>query len=338
MKRFLLLSLIVLAACTPRAPQTPFPAEIPTALPTPVATLITAVPLRPTAEPGSEGNPLILALPPTAHPTDDLIKAANGLSARLETLTGYKFVNVAPLTEKDLLQALAMNNAHVALLSPFGYLVASRQGSASALLSKVRDGQAYYGAQFIARPDEGFKSFFDPDRKENIAEAEQALAQFKNRKPCWSDTASPSGYVVPLGALLGAGVTPRDPAFVQGQPTVVRAVYSRGICDFGATYIDARLLPALEADYPDVLEKVKVIWQTPPVIPYETLVTASQVNPQIKSSLLRAFIDIMNTPDGKLLIQAVYGIDAFQPADDTLYHPFEQYVDASGLDVNTLIR
>ena len=338
MKRLFLLSLILLAACSPRVPATPLPTETPTPLPTPAATLITAVPLRPSAEPGTEGNPLILALPPTGHPSDDLIKAANGLSARLENLTGYKIVTVAPLSEKDLLQALAVGNAQVALLSPFGYVLASRQGVASALLSKVRDGQAYYGAQLIARPDEGFVSFFDADRKENTAEPEKALAQFKNRKPCWSDTASPSGYVVPLGALLDAGITVRDPAFVEGQPTVVRAVYSRGICDFGATYIDARLLPALEADYPDVLEKVAVIWQTPAVIPYETIVTAAGLNPEIKRSLLRAFIDIMNTPEGKLLIQAVYGIDAFQPADDTLYHPFEAYVDASGIDVNTLIR
>ena len=54
--------------------------------------------------------------------------------------------------------------------------------------------------------------------------------------------------------------------------------------------------------------------------------------------LLRAFIDIMNTPDGKLLIQTVYGIDAFRPADDSLYDQFRIYVEASGLDINTLIK
>jgi phosphonate transport system substrate-binding protein len=150
--------------------------------------------------------------------------------------------------------------------------------------------------------------------------------------------ASPSGYVIPLGYFKQAAIALREPAFVAGQGTVVRAVYGKGICDFGATYIDARELPALEADYPDVMEKVAVIWRIPPIIPYETIVTSASLNPEIKRSLLRAFIDIMNTTDGKLLIQTVYGVDAFQPADDSLYHEFGIYVDASGLDVNTLIR
>jgi phosphonate transport system substrate-binding protein len=334
MKKLLIASLLMVSACT-------LPLGVaPTATPTQeiIPTAVTAIPLQPTAQPGTEANPIILALAPAAHPTVEDIQAGETLAARLESLTGYQVVTIAPASEQQLIQAMALGNAQVGLLTPFGYLLARKDTSVTPLLSRVRDGQSQYGAQFIARIDAGFKSYYDAPRGENTAEAAQALGQFSNRKPCWSDMASPSGYVVPLGILKEAGVTTRDPAFLEGQPTVVRAVYGKGICDFGATYIDARLLPGLEADYPDVLEKVLVIWQIPPVIPYETIVASSSLNPEIQRALLRAFIDIMNTTDGKLLIQKVYGLDAIQPAEDSLYHQFGVYVDASGLDLNTLIK
>jgi len=336
MKKLLLASLLLLTACTLPTFGGPTPA------PTPAATVepspAVSVPLQPASELGTKGNPVILALAPATQPSDDLMTAGNALAGRLQALTGYEIVTAAPASEQELLQALSIGNAHIAVLSPYGYLLASRERGVSALLSRLRDGQALYGAQFIARPDEGFDSYYDSARNENTAEAAQALGQFRDRKPCWSDPASPSGYVVPLGFLRQAQIQVSEPAFVEGQGTVVRAVYAKGICDFGATYIDARYLPALEADYPNVVEKVAVIWQIPAIIPYETIVTASAVNPEIKRSLLRAFIDLMNTPDGRLLIQKVYGIDAFQPADDTLYDQFRIYVGESGLDLSTLIK
>ncbi len=334
MKKLLAACLLLVTACTLPGGVVPTP----TGTPAPIPTALTAAPLQPTAQPGTESNPLILALAPSTQPSTELIQNGQALAGRLQTLTGLHIVLVAPTTESELLRALASGNAQIAVLSPFAYLLASREGQATPLLARVRDGEALYGAQFIARTDMGFKAYFDPARGENTAEAEQALLQFKDRKPCWSDAASPSGYVVPLGVLKDAGFTPREPAFVGGQPTVVRAVYGKGICDFGATYVDARRLPALEDDYPDVLEKVQVIWQIPAIIPYEVVATSSTLNPEIRRSLLRAFIDILNTTDGKLLIQTVYGIDAFQPADDSLYKDFGAYVQASGLDLHDLIK
>ncbi len=334
MKKLLAACLLLVTACTLPGGAPPAP----TGTPAPIPTALSAVPLQPTGQPGTEANPLILALAPSAQPSTEIIQNGQALAGRLQTLSGLHIVLVAPTTESELLRALGSGNAQIAVLSPFAYLLASSKGQATPMLARVRDGEALYGSQFIARSDMGFKVYFDTARGENTAEATQALFQFQDRKPCWSDSASPSGYVVPLGALKGSGFSTREPAFVGGQPTVVRAVYGKGICDFGATYIDARRLPALENDYPDVLEKVKVIWQIPPVIPYEVVAAASSLNPEIKRSLLRAFIDIMNTSDGKLLIQTVYGIDAFQPADESLYKAFNDYVRASGLDLNELIR
>jgi phosphonate transport system substrate-binding protein len=217
-------------------------------------------------------------------------------------------------------------------------LLAHEAGDANAVLASVRNGQALYGAQFIARRDAGFTSYFDSVRGENSAEAAPALAQFNDKKPCWSDANSPSGYVIPLGFLKQAEVMVRQPAFLAGQAPVVRAVYGKGICDFGATYIDARTLPALEADYPDVQEKVLVIWRIPAIIPYEQVVLAASLKPDMQRTLLRAIIDLMGTPEGLADMQTVYGLEALQPAEDSQYQAFADHAESAGLDLHTLLK
>ena len=52
---------------------------------------------------------------------------------------------------------------------------------------------------------------------------------------------------------------------------MVRSLYASGICDFGATYIDARKFPSLEDEFPDLIEQVIVVWHIPPIIPYDVL-------------------------------------------------------------------
>ena len=100
---------------------------------------------------------------------------------------------------------------------------------------------------------------------------------------------------------------------------------------------DARRSPALEADYPDVLERVVVIWQIPAIIPYETIPFSTTLPLEMQCALLHAFVDVFATEEGKLALQTVYGIEALQPADDSRYFEFELYADASGLDLSGLI-
>ncbi len=335
MKKLLLFfTLALTVGCN--LPAISFSTAAPTAAPSAQATVI--VPLRPTAQPGADSNPLILALAPSAHPAEDVIAAGRTLAEQLSSRTGYKIVTVIPTSETELVHAFEIGNAQMGVLSPFAYLLVHENGSANAALASVRNGQALYGAQFIARADAGFKSYFDPATGKNTAEADQALMQFNEKKPCWSDAASPSGYVIPLGFLKQAKVQINDAAFVQGQPTVVRAVYGKGICDFGATYTDARTLPMLASEHPDVFEKVVVIWRTPAIIPYEQVVFASNLNPEMKRALLRAFIDLMNTPEGETAVQKIYGLDSLQPADDSQYQDFAKYAQDSGLALDALIK
>jgi phosphonate transport system substrate-binding protein len=333
-KLFLILTLAILSCSSPVQLILGTPTSIPTPAPTPA---LIQTPLAP-PDLGTKQNPLILALGASPHPSADMIAAGESIAAYIETHTGYKVVTVVKSTETDLIDALDKGNAHIASLSPFGYLLARGNDSATAILASLRDGLAFYGAQFIANRKSNFTSYYDAARDENTAEAVTALKQFQDKKPCWSDSASPSAYVVPLGLLTQSQVEVRSAAFLQGQLNVVRAVYADDICNFGATYIDARQLPSLEADYADVMDRVVVIWRTPKIIPYENISLSTSTPIEMRRVIQRAFIDFMLTPEGKSAIQTVYGIDELQSADDTMYDTFALYAKLSGLDLAELIK
>ena len=335
MKKVLLTLFLAILGCS-------FPVQLalgtPTPVPTPIQTPTFTPPPPAPPEPGTEKNPLILALAPSPHPSTEMIAAGEVIAAFLESRTGYTIVAVAPVSENNLVDSLDKGNAHIASLSPFAYLLARKNDSVTAILASTSKGQLFYGAQFIANRDSGFVSYYDAARNENTAEAVEALKQFQDKKPCWSDVTSPSGYVVPLGLLNQADVQTRSGAFIGGQPSVVRAVYVDDICDFGTTFVDARQLPALESDYSDVMDKVVVIWRVAEVIPYKNISMANSLPLEMRRAIQRAFIDLMLTPEGKAAVRTVYGIDELQAVEDGVYADFALYVNASGLNLLDLIE
>lgn len=331
-KVFLLFSLLTLACSfTSRlipvdATATPQPTSAPTATP------------QPSGELGTESNPLILALAPSAHPTDAMINAGDVISAFIQERTGYHVVTVILPSESALLTAISKGNTHITSLSPYGYASAYQRDEVTALLAKVNGDKTFYGTQIIANRTKNFISYFDEIKNENTTDLVSALKQFQEKKACWSDSSSASGYVIPLGLLNQAKVTLRSAAFLGNQPSVVRAVYADDICDFGATFVDARTSPTLEADYPDVLDKVKVVWRIPEIIPYENIVVSVDVPLEIRRVIQRAFIDLMLSPEGKTAIQTVYGFDEIKIIEDSAYAEFVALVNASGLDLLNLIE
>jgi ABC-type phosphate/phosphonate transport system substrate-binding protein len=310
----------------------------PTATPTLEPTQVpTQAPLA-TPEPGTDQNPLILALAPNPRPTEAVITAGDILAAYLEERTGYRIVTVIPASEEALVGSLANGNAHIAALSPYAYVLARRDNSATAMLARVRNDELFYGTQIIINRENSFTAYFDEARGENIIDAVTALKQFQDKKPCWSDEVSPSGYVVPLGLLNQAQVTTRAGAFLEGQPNVVRGVYVDDICDFGATFVDARTSPILEADYSDVMDRVLVAWRIPAVIPYENISISTNLPFEMRRVIQRALIDFMTMPEGKAAMQTIYGFDEMLPIEDAAYAEFIGYVNSSGLDLLTLIE
>ena len=333
-KVLLLITLLITLGCSfPLQVTLGTPTATPTLTPTPGPTVAPQTP----PEPGTEQNPLILALAPNPRPTDPVIAAGDVLAAYLEERTGLRIVTVIPVSEAVLVDSLAKGNAHIASLSPYAFVMARGDNSVTALLARVRNGEMFYGAQILINREGEFTAYFDEARGENTVDAATALNQFADKKPCWSDEFSPSGYVVPLGLLNQSQVTTRTGAFLEGQPNVVRGVYADDICDFGATFVDARENPVLEADYPDVMDKVLVAWRIPEIIPYENISMSASLPFEMRRNIQRAFLDFMTTPEGKAAMQTVYGFDEMSPVEDAVYAEFIGYVNASGINLPDLL-
>lgn len=297
----------------------------------------TSPPPFPTVELGLVENPLILALPPSAN-SQEQIDAAKLIASQFTERTGYTVVTVIPDSYTALVDALGKGNAHIVLLDPYSYELAYQRDLVHASYAVLMDGEGKYGAQFLAPRKGGFISYFDEDTGENLEDASVALAQFAGKKPCWSDEASPSGYVVPLGYLNENQIVTKPAAFVEGHPTVVRSLYASGICDFGATYIDARKFPSLEDEFPDLVEQVIVVWEIPAIIPYDVLAFSTAM-PQGMRDLFTTLIPaIMQTDAGRAAFKTAYDIEEIEPVNDGYYEEFRIYVDESGVDLTMLVK
>lgn len=308
-----------------------------TVVPTIDVTPTDTPPALPTTQLGLAENPLILALPPSAN-SQEQINAAKVIASQFTQRTGYTVVTVVPDSYTALVDSLGKGNAHIVLLDPYAYELAYQKGLVSAAYAVLKDKEGTYGSQFLATRRGGFTSYFNAELGENTEDAAVALAQFAGKKPCWSDETSPSGYVVPLGYLNENQIVTKPAAFVEGHPTVVRSLYASGICDFGATYIDARKFPSLEDAFPDLIEQVIVVWQIPPIIPYNVLAFSTNM-PQSMRDLFSSLIPaILQTNEGKAALKTAYDIDELAPVNDGFYQEFRTYVHASGVDLSTLIK
>ena len=311
--------------------------------PAPVGGLPTASQTAPppfaTAELGLAENPLILALPPSPNgSSQEQIDAAKAIASQFTERTGYTVVTIIPDSYTALVESLEKGNAHIVLLDPYAYELTYQRGLVHASYAVLREGEGKYGAQFLATRRGGFTSYFDKGTAENLDEAPIALAQFADKKPCWSDETSPSGYVIPLGYLNENQIVTKSAAFVEGHPTVVRSLYASGICDFGATYIDARKFPSLEDEFPDLVEQVIVVWQIPAIIPYEVLAFSTAMPPGMRELFASLIPAIMQTDAGKAAFKTAYDIDELEPVNDGYYEDFRFYVGESGVDLTTLVK
>lgn len=313
----------------------------PTETPGNVTPTVTLPPAFPTVELGLAENPLILALPPSRNGnanSPEQINAAKVIASQFTERTGYTVVTIVPDSYTALVDALANGNAHIVVLDPYAYELAYQGNWVRASYAVLKDGEGKYGAQFLAARKAGFTSYFDESTDENLEEAGVALAQLANKKPCWSDETSPSGYVVPLGYLNANQIATKPAAFVEGHPTVVRSLYLGGICDFGATYIDARKFPSLEDEFPDLIEQVIVIWQIPPIIPHNVLAFSTNM-PQGMRDLFAGMIPaMMQTDAGRAAFKTAYDIDELEAVNDGYYEDFRIYVGESGVDLTTLVK
>jgi phosphonate transport system substrate-binding protein len=336
----LVISTLALSACTtPTAAPTAAPTEAPTEAPT-------AAPTEAPKPLGSADNPIVIALAPSAT-AEQLTVGGEAIAKKLNELTGYTYTVIIPNSYTALIEAMASGNAQVGFMPTFAYLLAKQAGAADVKLVVVRNGSDFYGAQFVAHADMKFTPYFDTTTNTNTADAATALAQFKGKRPCFTDPLSVSGYIIPGGLLKQYGVEYKTPAAaVQGHPQVIQALYAGVsvvkdvptgvICDFGATYIDARTTDKIHTD---INEKVVVIWRTDNIIPNDNVSFSTTMPADVGTKVQQALLDMAASPDGlEILKTAGYEIQGFKVSEDSFYDAFRAALQASGVDITTMVK
>jgi phosphonate transport system substrate-binding protein len=324
---------LALSACGP-ATEPPVVATEPPVVATEPPVVATE---PPAVELGTPDNPLIMALAPSAQ-SEELKLGGEAIAAKLSEMTGYTIKVTVPASYGALVEAMASEQAQIGWLPPFTYILAKAQGYADVGLATVRFGADHYSSQIIANVAGGYTSYYDAATGQNTADAATALAQFEGKKPCWTDPLSSSGYVIPLGIFKEAGINVKAGAWVQGHPTVVKSIYlsPKGeICDFGATYAPT---PDISKDFPDVNEKIIIVFMTPPVIPNDNVSFSAGVPADIRQKIVDALLEMAGTDEGKALLKnGGYDIQGLKVVDDTFYDEFRVYLEASGVDTTTLM-
>jgi phosphonate transport system substrate-binding protein len=307
----------------------------PTASPTPLPTPLPGVPL------GTDGNPIIMAVIPSSE--RELPDAARDLAAQLTNLTGLVIVPYAPATYSEVVQALGDGRAHIAWLPPFPYLLAHEKGFADAALGTTILGQDLSAAQFLVNKqlvvNRTFTSYFDAATGSNLADAVTALKQFEDKKPCWTDPYSPTGYVVPFGILNENGIQTKTGAFVQGHATVIKSLYQDPegtICQFGVTIADHQIFIA--SGYEDAADKVVVVWKTEAIVPFDGVAYATSLPDEMRLSITSALLVMIQTEEGNAALRDTYQIDGLKLIDDTFYDNLRHMLEQSGLNLSDLVR
>lgn len=312
---------------------------------TPTLTVTATFPptLTPTPEPlGTSSNPFVIGLvSETGDP--QISAAAEELARQIAALGQVSVTGRVFQTYNQLLESMAGGEVHAAWLPPLTYLYASERDIADVILLTNQFGVYQYGTQFMANVDSGFTPYFDPISGLSSADAVTALEQFRGLRPCFVEPKSASGYILPAGLLQGNQINAQTAVLAQTHTAVVRALYIKGVCDFGATFSvsgDPRTASAVQGDLPDVMNRVLIIWRSDAVIPNLNLSLMSGLNEGNRQVLTRAFLELGKSPEGRALLSlsaSNYQIDEVRAVNDEIYEPLRQAASALNLNLRESI-
>lgn len=125
-------------------------------------------------------------------------------------------------TWEGLARSLATGETDIALLGPWGYVLAHHTAGAQAVATIEYDGKPEYTAIMVTHPGSGIRS----------------VADLKGRTFAFGDKGSTSGYLIPLHFLLRNGIDP-DRDFARTLYTrhqAIETLVTRGELDAGADY------------------------------------------------------------------------------------------------------
>lgn len=276
---------------------------------------------------GTKANPIKMYFVPSME-AGKVVTSGEAIAAYLQQATGYHFKIAVPTSYAAVIEALGTNQADIAWLSTYAYILAKQKYDSEVRLMTVRNGLKAYRGQFVAGVNSGIKSIDDIEGK--------IIA--------YTDAASTSGYIYPSAILKQKGINPKDIFFAGGHPQAILSVYS-GRADVACTYWspedetgkpkDAR--EKLLETHPDVFQKLSVIGFTD-WIPNDTVTFRKTFPTEIETTIVKALLSFSQASEGKETLKALYDIDGLELASDADYDVVRNTLKAMDMDPAEMLK
>lgn len=170
---------------------------------------------------------------------------ANYLAAQLKRPVELRTVD----SWEGLAKSLSNGETDMALMGPWGYVLANHEAGAQVISTILYDGKPEYFAIMVTHPNSGINS----------------VADLKGKTFAFGDKGSTSGYLIPRHYFMTQGINP-DTYFSKVLYTKHQAIETQvvqGVLDAGADYNRNR--NAMIAQGLIKAEQSKIIWQSAPL-------------------------------------------------------------------------
>jgi phosphonate transport system substrate-binding protein len=202
-----------------------------------------------------------------------------------------------------LVEAIGTGRVDIGMFGPASLVQAVDDYGAEVILATVRNGETSYKTQFTVQCDSGIDSFDD----------------LAGKSIAFVDPASASGYQFPYVFLKNEyGIdanTDMSSIFAGSHDAAIIAVYN-GDVDVAVSFNDAR--EGVQADYPDVMEKLCVLGYTVD-IPNDGTVVRAGLDEDLVRNIQEAMIAIGETEEGKALLDEIFNGTGFGYVDPSVY-------------------
>jgi phosphonate transport system substrate-binding protein len=217
-------------------------------------------------------------------------------------------------TWEGLAKSLATGETDIALLGPWGYVLANQEAGAQAIATILYDGKPEYFAIMVTRPQSGISSVKD----------------LRGRTFAFGDKGSTSGYLIPLHHFVKLGIDP-DRYFSRVLHTKHQAIetqVTRGELDAGADYnrnrdamIEQGLIKA---------EDSRIFWTSDP-LPNDAFAVSADVakDAALVAKIREALLGVSEALESQpALLPPHYG--GFVAKDNAFYKPIRDAGLATG--------
>ena len=268
---------------------------------------------------------LIFAAIPSEQETDprqsysmviEMLEEATGREVEFKQTTNYN----------GAIEGMKSGTVDVAALGPFSYVLARTVGAKITPVGiSVEDNkEPTYHSYGIARADDA---------------AVTSLDDFKDKKVCFVDPASTSGFLFPSAGLKQAGLDPEQdltPVMAGAHDLSVQSVKARK-CDVGFAS-DTMVDTTMPANGSLKKGEIKVVWRSP-AIPSSPVAMRDALPEELKKKITSTFVDRLNkdwlVENGKCadaescLVSGESAIWGYVPADDKSFDPIRKVCNAT---------